>query len=299
MMRKAIHIGSPTRIRIQNKQFIITGEDGVDHSRPIEDYHMLVLDHPQVSLTIPTLLECLTQNVSLTVCDERHLPLGVWMPLYANTMATHKTNSQLESSKPLKKIIWQKVIVSKIRNQALVMKRWGLPYKYLQEAANSVRSGDSSNIEGQAAAYYWRRLFPGQDFVRDRFGDFPNTMLNYGYAIIRAAVARCLLGAGLFLIMGINHKNTYNPLCLADDMMEPFRPFVDNCVKQLMGDGQNNSEHQLSMASRKSLLSILEMDVLIGSETKPMQLAMQSMCYSLSKCFEEGSGTQLKLPILQ
>lgn len=298
-MRKAIHIGNPARVRIQNKQFLITGEDGIVHSRPVEDYHMIVVDHPQVNLTIPTLLECLDQNVSLAVCNESHLPLGIWMPLYANKMATSKTNAQLDCSKPLKKVLWQKVIVAKIRNQAQVLNKWGLPSKYLAEAANSVRSGDTTNAEGQAAAYYWRRIFPGKDFIRDRFGDFPNAMLNYGYAILRASVARGLVGAGLFPIIGINHKNTYNPLCLADDMMEPFRPYIDNCVKEIINDLPENAEEGLSLGVRKILLGVLDQDVRLGSEQKPMQLAIQSMCYSLSKCFEEGSATQLKLPILQ
>ena len=298
MLKKTISINNPVRIRSRFNQLLIQDQLGEIHSRPLEDYMFLLVDHPQVSITMPALLECINNQVAVVICDDKHMPSGMFVPLAGHTQATIKTLYQVSASKPLKKNIWQKLVISKVRNQARHLRSRGVDSSYLDHLATSVRSGDTANAEAQAAAWYWKRLIPLDNFVRDRFGEAPNHLLNYGYIILRACVARSLVLAGLYPLLGIHHKNQYNHYCLADDMMEPFRPSMDKHILQLIEGGYFTEEQVECIAPelKRDIIQFLQTDIKIDGQVRPIQLAIQATCSSLSKCFEESSAVSLLLP---
>jgi CRISPR-associated protein Cas1 len=298
MVKKTISVNNPVRIRSRLNQLLIQDQMGEIHSRPLEDYMFLLVDHPQVSITMPALVECINNQVAVVICDDKHMPSGMFIPLAGHTQATLKTLNQVSASKPLKKNIWQKVVVSKVRNQARHLRSRGVDASYLDHLANSVRSGDTANAEAQAAAWYWKRLLPTQNFVRDRYGEAPNHLLNYGYIILRACVARSLVLAGLYPLVGIHHKNQYNHYCLADDMMESFRPALDRHIMQLIESGHFSDEQIEGIAPKlkKEIIQFLQADIKIDGQVRPVQLAIQATCSSLSKCFEESSAGSLLMP---
>jgi len=245
---------------------------------------LIVLDHQNISLTVPLLQACIEKNIILTACNKKHLPVGLWLPLEGHTQSGGRMRSQIEATKPFKKKLWQLTIGAKVKNQALVLKSYGLPYKSLITAASKIRSGDSSNIEASSAAYYWRQLFKeNTKFRRDRFGEMPNPILNYIYAIIRAQVAKSLIGSGLFPLFGIHHKNMYNSLCLADDIMEPFRPFVDEIVYNLSIKYPDAKELTLDM--KKALLELLAEDTEYPKIKRPLMVGLSQTTSSLARCF--------------
>lgn len=259
-----------------------------------------MIDHPQAYLTIPTLQACIEHQVNVVVCDVKHMPLGMWLPLYGHSQATLKIQNQVNASKPMNKNIWQRVIASKLKNQAKILEKRGIDVAYLKKLSAGVRSGDTANAEAQGAAWYWKRLIPIKGFVRDRFGESPNQILNYGYIILRSAVARGLVLAGLLPIIGINHRNQYNPFCLADDMMEPFRPLIDQHILHMI-DSEKFGEQailELEISVRKEILDFLLFDVDIAGHKSPVQNAIITMCRSLSKCYDESSIQFLELPDL-
>lgn len=270
----------------------------METTRPLEDAGLIILDHPQITLTLPLIQHCILFNLPIVVCDEKHLPAGIMLSLAGHSLSGMRMRSQVESGKALKKRLWQKTISAKIKNQAKVLKTFKLPYQYLLTAATKVRSGDSANTEAMAASYYWSKLFASfGDFRRDRFGDSPNQVLNYAYAILRASVARALIGSGLFPFLGIHHKNTYNSLCLADDIMEPFRPYADALVKMMILNGDIQPEDMtLTRSQRKACLELLNGDVKMEGMIHPMQIAIKLVCSRLAKCFEEDNALHLSYP---
>ncbi|HRG67514.1 MAG: type II CRISPR-associated endonuclease Cas1 [Saprospiraceae bacterium] len=302
MITKTYYIESPARLSTKLEQLIIEQNSGeseaIKTSRPLEDAGMLILDHSQILITTPLLQNCLNRNVPIIVCDSRHLPSGILVPMAGHSLSGLRMRSQIDSSKPLKKKLWQITICAKIRNQALVLKQLKLPYKILMEASQKVRSGDSSNIEATAAAYYWSKLFGDKTgFRRDRFGESPNHALNYTYSVIRAVVARSLIGSGLFPFMGIHHKNAYNSLCLADDIMEPFRPYADKLVRDLVSrEIVPADECELNKEIRALCLGILNRDVMLDGLKRPLQIAVNTVCSKLAQCFETGDSTLLVFP---
>lgn len=302
MITKTYYIESPARLSAKLEQLIIeqsNGESEVDiKSRPLDDAGMIILDHPQIQLTSPLLQNCINRNLPIIVCDSRHLPSGILVALSGHTMSGLRMRAQIESSKPLKKKLWQITISAKIRNQALLLKQLKLPHKILMEASQKVRSGDSSNIEATAATYYWSKLFGDKDsFRRDRFGESPNHALNFSYSILRALVARSLIGSGLFPFMGIHHKNAYNSLCLADDIMEPFRPYADKLVRELVSrDLLDPEDPDLNKEIRAHCLGILNRDVLLDGLKRPLQIAVNIVCSKLAQCFETGNVNLLVYP---
>lgn len=302
MITKTYYIESPARLSTKLEQLIIeqqTGEsEAIKTSRPLEDAGMLILDHPQIQITAPLLQNCINRNVPIVVCDSKHVPSGIFVSMSGHTMSGLRMRAQVDASKPLKKKLWQITICAKIRNQALLLKQLKLPYKILLESSQKVRSGDSSNIEASAAAYYWSKLFGDKrGFRRDRLGDSPNHALNYTYSILRAVVARSLIGSGLFPFMGIHHKNAYNSLCLADDIMEPFRPFADKLVRGLVSrEIVIQDELELTKEIRALCLSILNQDVLLDGLKRPLQIAVNTVCSKLAQCFETGDPSLLVYP---
>jgi CRISPR-associated protein Cas1 len=265
---------------------------------PIEDIGVIVLDHKQITITQGVLESLLENNCAVITCDSNHLPVGLLLPLCGNTTQNERFRNQLESSLPLQKQLWQQTVQAKIRNQAILLKKKrGAENKNMLAWANDVKSGDADNLEARAAVYYWRNLFPDiPEFTRDRNGIPPNNILNYGYAILRAIVARSLVISGLLPTLGIHHHNKYNAYCLADDIMEPYRPFVDEYVIQIM---ENQIDiREVSTQLKSKLLTIPILDVVIGGQRSPLMVAVSQTTASLYKCFK-GETRKICYPILQ
>ncbi|NCA80263.1 MAG: type II CRISPR-associated endonuclease Cas1 [Sphingobacteriia bacterium] len=251
---------------------------------PIEDIGVVVLDHKQITITQGLLEMLLENNCAVITCDSSHLPVGLMLPLCGNTTQSERFRNQIEASLPLKKQLWQQTIIAKIENQAAVLAIQGVEIRNMQTWANDVKSGDSDNLEARAAVYYWKNLFADRpNFVRDREGDFPNALLNYGYAILRAIVARALVTSGLLPTFGIHHRNKYNAYCLADDIMEPYRPVVDQYVLKLLENG--NSYYEITNDLKAQLLTIPVLDVEINGKRSPLMVAVGLTTSSLQKCY--------------
>lgn len=252
---------------------------------PIEDIGIAILDNQQITITHGLLASLLDNNAAVVTCDSSHMPNGLFMPLSSNQLQSEKFRAQIEASEPLKKQLWQQTISVKIGNQAALLRQRNIQVTNMNTWSKKVRSGDPDNYEGRAAAYYWKNFFPMlPDFTRDRFGEAPNNLLNYGYAILRAIVARGLIGSGLLPTLGIHHSNKYNAYCLADDIMEPYRPYVDKIVYEMVGNGEDF--YELTTSIKKQLLSIPVVDVFIEGEKSPLMVGVQTTTASLSKCFE-------------
>ena len=252
---------------------------------PIEDIGVVVLDHKQITIT-QGLMEALLENhCAVITCDKSHLPVGLMLPLCGNTTQNERFRCQLDASLPLKKQLWQQTVQAKIGNQAVVLEKCrGTEVGNMQKWQKEVRSGDPDNLEGRAAAYYWKNMFPGvDDFPREREGVSPNNLLNYGYAILRAIVARALVASGMLPTLGIHHHNRYNAYCLADDIMEPYRPYVDELVVNYTDE--NGCPDEITSDIKKVMLSIPVLDVRINGQRSPLMLAAGQSAASLYRCF--------------
>ena len=236
MPKQTLYITPPADLSLCNEQLRIQLKDGSEHLRPIEDLRIIIVDHHSVHITIPLLTRLSENNVSVVVCNESHIPALMTWDLEANCRQTKFFRCQLEAGVPMKKQIWKQIVENKIRNQSRLLDKLGMDGSKLKPYYSNVKSGDSSNRESVAAKIYWRMLF-GHEFVRDRFAPPPNNLLNYGYALLRSFAARAIMDAGLLPSIGVFHKNYYNSFPLVDDMMEPYRPFVDEKVHLLYGDG--------------------------------------------------------------
>lgn len=252
---------------------------------PIEDIGVVVLDHKQITITQGAISALLDNNVAVISCDEHRMPSGLMLPLDGNTTQSERFREQIEASLPLKKQLWQQTIQAKILNQSTVLYRQrGLECGNMEAWAKQVKSGDADNLEGRAAAFYWQNLFGHiKGFHRDREGVPPNNLLNYGYAILRAVVARSLVGSGLLPTLGIHHHNRYNAYCLADDIMEPYRPYVDKLVAEIVDSGADITN--LTKEIKGQLLSIPVLDVVINGRRSPLMIGVGMTTASLYKCY--------------
>lgn len=284
MIKRTLYFGNPTRLSVQQQQLLIKTEDK-EIRVAIEDIGVLVIDHYQVTLTHAVLHKLLDNNAAVITCNDKHHPTGLLLNLDGHTQQSEKFKAQIEASEPLKKQLWQQTIKAKIQNQAAVLAKWELDNSYLKRYVQLVLSGDTSNQEAQAARYYWKVLYNEEDpfFIRERFGEYPNNFLNYGYAILRATVARGLVSSGLLPTLGIHHRNKYNAYCLADDIMEPYRPYVDHLVKLLMLETQ---EQELTSDVKRRLLNIPNTDIKIDGKDSPLMVGLQRTTASLAACFE-------------
>ena len=252
---------------------------------PIEDVGIVVLENQQITMTHGLLNALMENNSAVISCDERHMPLGLMLPMARHSEFTEKFFAQLESSQPLRKNLWQQTVAAKIKNQAALLDGLGVEVENMQYWASQVKSGDPDNYEGRAAAYYWSRIFEQYTSIRrHRDGKAPNNLLNYGYAILRGIIARSLVGSGLLTALGIHHRNKYNQYCLADDIMEPYRPYVDAIVLDIVV--QFGDVEELSTEHKAMLLGIATVDVQIDGGTSPLMIAAQRTTASLRKCFE-------------
>ncbi len=289
MIKRTLYFGNPAYLKTRNEQLVFESPDtGETKQVPIEDIGVLIADHPQITISTALLSKLLSNNVAFISCDATHHPTGLLLNLDGHTLQSARFTAQIEASVPLKKQLWQQTVSAKISNQAAVLNWQRLPCQNLLNWAKEVKSGDSDNHEALAAAYYWKHLFTHtgveESFRREREGISPNNLLNYGYAILRAVVARNLVASGLLPTLGIFHRNQYNAYCLADDIMEPYRPFVDKMVWDIVR--MNGPVAELGTSIKKNLLGIPVMDVKIRDEKSPLMVAAQRTTASLARCFE-------------
>ncbi len=297
MIKRTLCISTPCLLRFQDDQMKVKydhvkGYENVqDKSVPIEDIGVLVLEHQQITITHYLLDKLVQNNTAVITCDEKMHPSGMLLNLEGNTIQSERFRAQIEATEPLKKQLWQQTVQAKIANQAAVLQQWNINNSRLKTLQKTVKSGDAGNNEAQAAGYYWKNIFPDAwVFFRHREGPPPNNLLNYGYAILRAMVARALVGAGLLPTLGIFHRNRYNAYCLADDIMEPYRPFVDVIVRGIVDE--TSALDNLTKELKAKLLWLPGVDVLIDDNKSPLMLATQRTAASLAKCF---TGEQRKI----
>lgn len=313
MIKRTLYFGNPAYLSLTNSQLLVRLPEVENNKQldiafkqqaqaiiPVEDIGVVVLDHKQITITHGLLDALMENNVAVITCNSTRHPAGLLLPLQGNTLQHERYADQLAASEPLRKQLWQQTIVQKIKNQAAVLQHQQIDAARLYPVYNNVKSGDSENAEGIAAAFYWTNVFtklpsgmahaPGSLFRRQRDGQPPNNYLNYGYAILRATMARSIVVAGLLPTKGIHHHNRYNAYCLADDLMEPFRPYIDKLVIDIIL--KHGITTDLTKTIKADLLTIPVIDVTIEGESSPLMVATQRTATSLVKCF---AGEQRKL----
>lgn len=312
MIKKTLFFGNPTYLCLRQRQLVIQlpeieKNDTVPESFkrefertiPVEDIGVVVLDNRRITITTGAISALLQNNVAVVTCNEKGMPEGLLMPLEGNTLQQERFHDQIEASLPLRKQLWAQTVRQKILNQEYVLRTHtgNVETKCMRIWANEIRSGDPDNMEARAAAYYWKNLFHDlPDFLRGREGDPPNNLLNYGYAILRAVIARNLVASGLLPTFGIHHHNRYNAYCLADDIMEPYRPYVDKLVLQIREKYGNATE--LTRDFKAQLLQIPALDVVVEGKRSPLMIAAGTTTASLARCFQ-GETRQISYPMMQ
>lgn len=302
MIKKTLYFGNPAYLSLRLQQMVIKlpevekQKDLPDVirqesvvTRPIEDIGIVVLDNKQITVTQGLLEALLENNCAVVTCDSHRMPVGLMLPLCGNNVQSERFREQILASQPLRKQLWQQTVKAKIDNQARILSICSqVEVGCMSRWSNDVKSGDSDNLEARAAAYYWKKIFSGvsglADFTRDREGIPPNNLLNYGYAILRAVVARALVSSGMLPTFGIHHHNRYNAYCLADDIMEPYRPYVDELVFGIVQEcGADSLELTKDIKAR--LLTIPTLDVVISGKRSPLMVGVTQTTASLYKCF--------------
>lgn len=289
MIKRTLCFSHPAYLSLKNRQLVVRlekhdGEPEQQATIPIEDIGMVVLDHRQITITHGVMAALLDNNASVITCNESHMPVGLMLPLEGHTVQSERFQAQLSASLPLRKQLWQQTVQQKILNQAALLRELhGIETGNMKSWATEVHSGDSTNLEGRAAAFYWSQMFPCiPNFTRDREGVYPNALLNYGYAILRAVIARALVSSGLLPTLGIHHHNRYNAYCLADDIMEPYRPYVDKLVVETIAEC---CDVEVTTNIKRRLLSIPTIEVHIGGQRSPLMVAASQTTASLARCF--------------
>lgn len=302
MIKKTLYFGNPAYLSLRMGQIVIKlpevernpdlperMKQEAEVTKPIEDIGIGILDNKRITITQGLLEALLENNCAVITCDSHSMPVGLMLPLYGNSTQNERFREQLEASLPLRKQLWQQTIKAKIENQAAVLASYSkVSTKAMERWANDVRSGDPENIEGRAAAYYWKNVFSEfkqlAGFTRDRNGIPPNNLLNYGYAILRAIVARGLVSSGMLPTLGIHHHNRYNAYCLADDIMEPYRPYVDQLVLSIVSECEPD-DMELTKEVKFKLLGIPTIEVTVNGKRSPLMVAVTQTTASLYKCF--------------
>ncbi len=298
MIKRTLYFGNPAYLSLRNGQMVLRLPEvetngtlserfkrEAERTFPIEDLGVVILDDRRITITQALLAALIDNNCAVVTCDATRMPAGLILPLDGHSVQTERFRAQIDCSRPLQKQLWQQTVAAKIANQAAALeKTTHAETGNMRAWARDVRSDDTANLEARAAAYYWRNIFPDNpQFLRDREGEHPNSMLNYGYAILRAVVARSLVGTGLLPTLGIHHHNKYNAYCLADDIMEPYRPFVDLLVKRVIAT--HSGIEELTTEVKRELLSIPTLDVRIDSHRSPLMVAVDITTTSLLRCF--------------
>ena len=295
MLKRTLFFSTPFCLSLKDNQMVINTKQMPDEKRtiPIEDIGFVVLEHQQTNITLPLLNALSDNNVAVIICGNDYMPNAMLMNLDSNKTQGESFRAQIEVSEPLKKGLWKQIVEAKIRNQAALLNKLGKDGDKLKPYYSNVKSGDSDNREGIAAKIYWNELF-GDNFIRSREGIEPNCLLNYGYTLLRAAVARALMGSGLLPAFGLFHRNRYNAFPLADDIMEPYRPYVDEIVYHMYTNGID----QLDKDAKSQLLHILFTDTVFNKVTRPLEVGLTMTTASLAKCYM-GSAKKISYPLLE
>lgn len=287
MIKRTIDISEQAYLHIKNSQLCVDKQGKNVASIAIEDLGILILQHPAIVITQSVITQCQKNNAAILFCDERHLPISINLPLSGHSLHTKVLRDQISAKEPTRKRLWQQIVVHKIHQQAITIEQAGRSPKFFYRLMDRVKSGDPDNYEAQAARQYWRLLM-GENFRRNPYSDGANSLLNYGYTIFRAMAARALVRTGLHPALGLFHKNQYNGLCLADDVMEPFRPWVDWQVYQLIQRGINPA---VTRETKEVMLQMLGEDVLFDSRKTPLMVAAQSVAAKLKQALIEKNQT--------
>lgn len=284
MVTRSIYIGNPAYLKLHFEQMEVVCPDTkeVKGKVSIEDMGLLMLDNFQITISNQLLQRLMERKVVVINCDRKHHPLGVMLPMYGHSEHSERVKVQLNASEPLKKQLWKQTVESKINNQLEHLRLQDSYYDPMYEYMLNVKSGDTTNMEGIAAQHYWRHLID-PSFLRDRYGEMPNSFLNFGYAVLRSMVARSIVNTGLLPVLGIFHKNKYNPYCLADDVMEPYRPFVDRIVIEVME--KYPEQETLDKEIKAHLLRVATVDVKMGAVVRPLMVGIKMTTSSLYQCF--------------
>lgn len=283
MLKRTIYIGNPAYLKFKDNQMLIIDPETkeIKGTVTIEDLGFLVLDNYQITISHQLMVALQGSNVAVISCDAQHLPFGLMLPMNGHVEHSERLKVQMNVSEPLRKQLWKQTVEAKISQQLLLLKKLGKEHEPMTGYLNSVRSGDSTNMEGIAAQFYWKQMY--EDFSREREGDAPNNFLNYGYAIVRSVVARALVSSGLNTTIGVFHRNKYNPYCLADDIMEPYRPYVDELVYHLYHLPSRPTE--LTREIKGELLKVMSCDVVMMQKLRPLMVAVSTTTSSLYKCY--------------
>ena len=295
MIRKTVEFSTPgTRLSVSHRQLVVERPGLPKVTRPIEDMGVVIVDDVRATYTQAVFLALLEAGATVMVSGRDHLPVGMMLPINAHHVQTQRHRAQIEANVPVRKRIWQAIVRAKIAQQAAVLRYFTGSDSGLEPMAQRVRSGDPENLEAQAAQRYWPRLFD-KSFRRDREADGVNALLNYGYAVVRAATARAIVAAGLIPSLGVRHKHRGNPFCLADDLLEPYRPYVDWRVKSLLGEDEDSVPDLSERSTRALLLSLLNETIHLAERREPLLLALHTSAASLSRALTGGDRT-LALP---
>lgn len=282
MIKRIVEVSNPSYLHLKNKQLIIEQDHNQVAQVPIEDIGVLILEHSAINITQPLIIECQKNNTAIIFCDEKHLPYSTILPIAeGNNLHQKILKQQINITEPVRKNLWKQIIQQKIQNQADTLKQFNKNYTRLEKLAQEVSSGDSKNSEGLAAQYYWKELF-GQGFIRNQNADGVNAVLNYGYSIIRAMIARSIVASGLHPAIGLFHHNQYNGLCLADDLMEPFRPWVDSIAYKLY---QENKSIQITKNIKIPFLDLLSEQVKFKEKSMPLMVSVHYLTADLKRNF--------------
>lgn len=283
MLKRSIYIGNPSYLKLKQNQLVVQCPETKETKGtvPIEDMALLMLDHHQITLSSQLLNHLMGNTVAVIHCDNHHLPNGLMLPIHSHSELTERWRVQMDASLPLKKQLWKQTVASKIVNQKALLQKQNAPIEPMDYYLSKLTTGDTQNMEGKAANHYWKYLLT--NFQRERFGDAPNNFLNFGYAVLRSIVARALVSSGLLPAQGIFHRNKYNAYCLADDIMEPYRPFVDQLVLQYLEE--NKDAIELTTDAKAYLLGIATQDVMIDEKQRPLLVSVTTTTASLYKCF--------------
>jgi CRISPR-associated protein Cas1 len=287
MIKRTLFFGNKTSLKTKLEQLVIKTAQR-ETTIPIEDIGYIVIEHQESYISIPALEKLIKNNVAVIFCDQKHMPNSMLLNLNAHHLQHEIFKHQINASEPLKKQLWQQTIKAKITNQALLLQRLGNNESPLKHYASKVLSDDTDNREAAAASYYWKHMFDFE-FKRERFGVYPNNFLNYGYIVLRAAVARALSGSGMLNTLGIHHRNKYNAFCLADDIMEPFRPLIDAKIIDIIN---KYDEEDLITPIKAEILSVLTETVYFEDKRSPLIVALNTTSSSLQQCY---TGTARKI----
>jgi CRISPR-associated protein Cas1 len=286
MIKRALFFDNQAYLSLKNRQLVVNypEDEKTIKTVPVEDIGIVVIESLYVTVSSALSNALVKEGVSIIYCDEKHMPSGLLLPFEGHSQQTERIRIQMDASLPLKKNLWQQTVIAKITNQAYLLANLGVEISNMLHWAQEVKTGDVKNHEAKAAIYYWSRIFTTIKFTRDPDGDPPNNLLNYGYAILRSITARAIVSSGMLPMLGIFHKNKYNAFGLADDIMEPYRPFLDQIVIDIIESGAYIDE--LTKDHKVSLLGIMRKDVIIDGEKSPLMVAMSRTTSSLFDCYQ-------------